>query len=469
MYFHHLGEAMGEQQSIAVAPCSDTFSTRQDTEYFNQQIEDEARLIIFNPWVMLLSQGAFFGVCGLIWLMFEPVVPAFEMKFWCGIMVALLLIIIVFDIAFFKLAPGDPARMRLFRAVDKKQTILFDVVAVGVIGLLLPHGNEAHRMVITAFCVGYVPLQMISDPENTFGNRFSIFAVLGSFTLFLLRYGGPNAGILVGMVVIYGATLFYAAEKFRFVVVEALRNRRELEIFNAQLSDALQEVSRERDAKTRFISSASHDLGQPIQAASLFLEQVMTAHDEIRRNRALGCLASSIESAQSMLGHMLYSMRLEADAVVPVLQKCELRAILQGIVTRFESRATQAGMEIKLDCRERIVCTDSVLLERAVGNLLDNAIVHSGATQLLVSAQFVEKYFSISVADDGVGIAAGDHSGLFDDYSQGSNSRSTTRSGFGLGLASVRRIAGLFGGGVHVENPASGGARFVITLPIDAV
>ena len=79
---------------------------------------------------------------------------------------------------------------RFWRKADKKIPMAFDLVAVGVLMLLYPHGTESLKVLTVAFFVGYVPLQMISDPENAAGNQFSTVAVLGSFAATLL-WNGP--------------------------------------------------------------------------------------------------------------------------------------------------------------------------------------------------------------------------------------------------------------------------------------
>ncbi|MCY7279581.1 MAG: HAMP domain-containing histidine kinase [Sphingomonas bacterium] len=451
---------MGE---ISIGPLASLHPSRPALH--DGSIEDEARLIIFNPWVMLAGQSGFFSVVCLIYFYFIPVVPATPMFVWRTIVLSLFTFVCLFDLAYFILRRRKSRLFHLWHRADKWVTVFFDIVGVGVIWLLLPYGDEAHRIIIVAFCVGYVPLQMISNPENTLGNRISVVAVLGSFAIFLMRQDQIALKILSVMVVLYGAVLYFCAEKFRTIVTTSLASQREIELANRNLFVALNEVSASRDAKTRFIAAASHDLGQPIQAASLFAEQAIEATDAAAKSQALTKVAKAVQSAQAMLTHMLYSMRLEADAVTPMKRGVELATVLHGLAAQYAFQAVQNGMTLDVTATAAMIDTDPILLERAIGNLLNNAIAHSGGTRVWISAKQQNNRMLISIADDGVGIAAEDCASLFDDYSQGSNSRSTTRGGFGLGLASVRRIATLLGGEIRLVSPAETGAEFVLDLP----
>jgi len=114
---------------------------------------------------------------------------------------------------------------------------------------------------------------------------------------------------------------------------------------------------------------------------------------------------------------------------------------------------------------------DVELFERAVANLLDNALKFCppGSTVTLASVVRDGKV-EVSVADDGPGIAAADLPQLFDRFYQSRSSvaPATADGGRGLGLAIVKRIAELHGGDVAVESTVGRGTRVVLSLPMAA-
>lgn len=426
----------------------------------SNELETEARLLVFNPWVMLGGQTMFFAILLLIWLFFRNVVPPAVMVWWVGLAALLASFVVLFDLGFFLRRPGNEELLRFWRAIDKRQTVLFDAIAVAVIWLLLPYGGEAHRIVVVAFCVGYVPVQMISDPENAWGNKVSIVLVLGSFMLFLLLRGGAAMQVLAAMVALYGLVLYFSADAFRSVVVNSLRARRDLQLANTRLAGAVADVSAERDAKTRFIAAATHDLGQPLQAARLFGESAQAADDPAIRSRALGRMLSSIASAQSMLGNMLYHMRLEADAVAPRKATCDLAGLISGLADQHQFGAAAAGAQISVRAAPCHIQTDPVLLERALSNLLQNAIVHARARHIRLIVRTARDKVQMLVCDDGRGIAVTERALIFEDYRQGTGAS----GGFGLGLGSVRRLARLLEGELSLVERRKG-ACFALCMP----
>lgn len=433
-----------------------------------QNTDDQTHLLIFNKWVMVCGHCAYFTVIFLLYLFYRPVVPGGPLNLWLFLSIIIAAYIVIFDIALFLRNPDEAELLSIWRRMDKKHTMLFDAIAVGAILLLLPYGGEEHRLITLAFAVGYVPMQMISDPENIFGNQFSIISVLGAYILYLVAQGQTYSYILATFMVIYGAMLFFASDAFRSVVFEALRNRQMAEAASQKLEIALAEVSAERDAKTRFISAVSHDLGQPLYAAQLFGEQLIGNATEPALIKAENGLARALDNAQKMLRNLLHHMRLEADIVTPNLVQINLHETLNGMAEQYAAEAALAGMKIKYCGGLCLMTTDPVLLERAIGNLIHNAIIHSGGSKLLLGQRTASKAIEIWAIDNGVGIVAGEESIIFQDYVQGKNSKSSVRGGFGLGLASVRRLARLLGGEVMAIRRRNCGAAFRLIIPINA-
>jgi signal transduction histidine kinase len=430
-------------------------------------VDDTAHVLIFNPWITLLGQTAYAAITALIYFLYRPVAPQGAMSVWLFVTIAVWSGVACVNLSFVLRRPNKQELLRIWRAIDKRTPILFDLIAALSIWTLFPHGGPELQLVATAFCVGYVPMQMISDPENTFGNRFSIVAVLCSYAAWLWLNGGLTQQILGVMFILYGAVLFVAADAFRKVVVSAVARKEESERSAEALHLAVAEVSAERDAKTRFIASASHDLGQPLQAANLFAGHLVEARNKTERTSAANGLKRAIDSAQRLLGDMLNHMRLEADAVVPQTADIALGAALSAIAAQFFPAARLAGIELSHVLSSLAVRADSSLMDRAIGNLVANAIAHSGSTKILIGARRTSKsHVSVWVIDNGKGITPSDAVRVFDDYFQSRETHESARGGFGLGLASVRRIAQLLGGDAGLDPRWQKGAAFFITLPI---
>lgn len=430
-------------------------------------VDDTAHALIFNPWVTLLGQVAYAIVTVLIYFLYQPLVAADVMQIWLVVAVCVFTLVACLNLGYLARRPDAQELLRVWRAIDKKVPMLFDLIAALSIWLLFPKGGPDLQLISVAFCVGYVPLQMISDPENTFGNRFSIFAVLGSYVAWLMLNGSTTQQILAILMIIYGSVLFFAADAFRTVVVAAVARREESERSAAALRQAVNEVAAERDAKTRFIASASHDLGQPLQAANLFAGHLSEARNDADRATAVDGIMRAVAGAQRLVGDMLSHLRLEADAVSPRLTDFALGPALQALALQYGPAARIQNVGIRVLPTAFYVAADAALLDRAVGNLLANAITHSGGNKILVGARRGRSgMVTIWVIDNGAGIKMNDRPHIFDDYFQSSSTRDHVRSGFGLGLSSVTRIANLWRGEAGLDDRWCSGAAFYVTVPL---
>jgi len=113
---------------------------------------------------------------------------------------------------------------------------------------------------------------------------------------------------------------------------------------------------------------------------------------------------------------------------------------------------------------KRGVEIDAVLMERVIGNLLENAAKYTPAgTTISIGARADGDTVEFWVADRGPGVPRGKEEAIFKKFERGA--RESTIAGVGLGLAICRAIVEAHGGRIHAENPPDGGARFVVRLP----
>jgi signal transduction histidine kinase len=151
--------------------------------------------------------------------------------------------------------------------------------------------------------------------------------------------------------------------------------------------------------------------------------------------------------------------------------------LLDDIALRFAERAARQGVALRTlpapdgarpDGAAPYARLDVELFERAIANLLDNALKFCarGSTVTLAAVRR-DGRVEVSVADDGPGIPAADLPQLFDRFyqSRATVAPATADGGRGLGLAIVKRIAELHGGDVAVESTLGRGTRVVLTLP----
>ena len=158
-------------------------------------------------------------------------------------------------------------------------------------------------------------------------------------------------------------------------------------------------------------------------------------------------------------------------------QVLDVGELLDDIALRFAARAAQRGVTLVCEApppgaEPAFAALDIELFERAVANLVDNALKFSRpGGRITLSAQAAAAQVQVSVADDGSGIAAADLPQLFNRFYQSRQSvaPATGDGGKGLGLTIVKRIAELHGGEVTVASPPGRGTVVTISLPKVAV
>lgn len=338
------------------------------------------------------------------------------------------------------------------------------VVAWAIWGFF-PYLPETGRMMLAGMFLVCSPAQLIAAPENVAANRFGILASNGSLVLWLALDGTGNAYAMAGFAFVIGLMLFALCGYFPGTIAETVAARLAAEQARTELERALDAVAEERDSKTRFIAAASHDLSQPLQAASLFFDQTLRAPNPAQRDRAADGVRKAFASADQLISHMLNHLRLEADAVDPHLTRVQLGPAMARIAAQFGPAASAAELVIRVVPTRARIRLDRVLFERALGNLVSNAIAHSGASRIVIGARRHGGHIRVWVIDDGCGIARVDAGRVFDDYYRGSDSRAAVKSGFGLGLSSVRRIAKLMDGNAELDARWLNGAAFFLEFP----
>jgi len=224
-------------------------------------------------------------------------------------------------------------------------------------------------------------------------------------------------------------------------------------------------IRADRD-KTRFLAVASHDLRQPMHALGLFaatLEKRLqgSVEEPLVRN-----VMHSIDGLERSFNAMLDVSRLDAGTVEPNIQYFPLRDLFRRLHMHFVGQAEQAGLGLRFSPGGKSVSSDPQLLERIVGNLIQNAIKYTERGGIVVVARSTATHVNVEVWDTGVGIRPEDLPRVFDEFCQVGRERRARAQGLGMGLAIVRRLARLLGHQLTVRSCPGRGTMFRIGIPI---
>ena len=149
------------------------------------------------------------------------------------------------------------------------------------------------------------------------------------------------------------------------------------------------------------------------------------------------------------------------------LEKVELAPLVASIVQTLQHDAAQHGGKLLLDTSPVVMLIDPARIERALVNLVNNAIRYAPGSEISVSVRRVADQVVLTVRDSGPGWPSNDPQSFAAPFVRGEESRSRLSGGSGLGLAIVDAIARAHGGSLKLSAAEGGGAMAQIILPID--
>ncbi|MDR0837375.1 MAG: HAMP domain-containing histidine kinase [Propionibacteriaceae bacterium] len=221
-------------------------------------------------------------------------------------------------------------------------------------------------------------------------------------------------------------------------------------------------LAQSRERQTRLIADAGHELRTPLTSMRTNVELLVAdAQSEMlpkdTRIEILGDVASQLGEFSSLVADLMQlsrETRMEPGHSEPV----DLAEVVTHAVQRVKRRGPGLNFDVQLE--PYLVSGESDTLERAVINLLDNAVKWSpkGGTVSVSLSHGV-----LSVADDGPGIAPEDLPHIFERFYRSDKTRNTP--GTGLGLSIVAHTIDAHGGTVAAGSSPSGGALFTVALP----
>lgn len=204
------------------------------------------------------------------------------------------------------------------------------------------------------------------------------------------------------------------------------------------------------------LAETAHDLRTPVAALRALAETAM--QDPHQRSELL---PRTVRLAGRM-GDIIDGLLVRARLAAGVEQLSMQLVWLDQLVTVVVEDTPSDSARVSLVTAPTMVRADPVLLQRAIGNLLDNAMRHGrapGADQAIVTVTVADG--RITVADQGPGIDPAIGDDLFERFAAGSGS-----AGAGIGLSVVRWVALAHGGDLKVHNGEEGGAIFEFRLPV---
>lgn len=218
------------------------------------------------------------------------------------------------------------------------------------------------------------------------------------------------------------------------------------------------------------IANISHDLRTPLAIIQGYIETLQMKEDTLsleERKDYLSKINSSSERLAKLIAQLFEYSKLEANQIEPQKEPFLISELANDVHRNYQVLAQKKNISLSLNMRSQIplVFADISLVERAIQNLMDNALKFTPeGGEVTVEVKLNKKDVEISIKDSGPGIDKEHQQLVFERYRQTKTGKE--KEGAGLGLAIVRKIMELHNASIKVFSKPNEGTTFSFSLPI---
>jgi signal transduction histidine kinase/ActR/RegA family two-component response regulator len=238
-----------------------------------------------------------------------------------------------------------------------------------------------------------------------------------------------------------------------------------------RVEEMLREVDRRKD---EFLATLSHELRNPLAPIRNALELMRRAGDDRRLTEpALSIMERQFQQLVRLTDDLLDVSRITRNRLELRLETIDLRDVLRSAIETTQPLFDVAGHTLRVSLPPEPVWVDGdfTRLAQAFGNLLNNAAKYTNRGGVItLNAEAIGAEVVVTVADNGIGIAADELPRIFEMFIQSSQGSDHPRGGLGIGLTLAQRLLELHAGHIEARSPGRGsGTTFTTRLPRTAL
>jgi signal transduction histidine kinase/CheY-like chemotaxis protein len=221
-------------------------------------------------------------------------------------------------------------------------------------------------------------------------------------------------------------------------------------------------------AKNQFLTTASHDLRQPVHAMGFLIESIAQRNRDQALTPALDDLRRSVQSATQMFNALLDLSRIESGGVEVRPVPVALNPLMRDLEIVFREEAKSRGLDLRVRASRdgaAVVLADALMLRQSLANLIHNALRYTPKGGVLIGARQRGTDWQLEVWDTGTGVANEDKTKVYSPFYRNQHAWRIDNAGHGLGLAVVARCAQLMGATYGFDSIEGRGSRFWMRLP----
>jgi len=233
---------------------------------------------------------------------------------------------------------------------------------------------------------------------------------------------------------------------------------------DAELRAAKEQAERASRAKSQFLSSASHDLRQPLQTLTLLNGVLARKIENAELLKSVKMQSEALTSMNRLLHTFLDLGRIDAGVIAARITPFPVARLLHSIESEFRPLAETRDLDLRILPCSATIRSDEDLLHQILQNLVANAIKHTEAGRILVGCRRRGGMLRIEVWDSGPGIPREHLDTIFDEFFQLSNPARQADKGYGVGLSIVRSLARTLEHRLDVRSTPGKGSMFAVEV-----
>jgi K+-sensing histidine kinase KdpD len=214
-----------------------------------------------------------------------------------------------------------------------------------------------------------------------------------------------------------------------------------------------------------FMIAITHELKTPIAISKLNLETLQKRKlDDAQQQRLLQNTLQEANRMNALCNNMLLSSQIEAGGYRMTNEEINIAELVQNCVNDFKARFPQRSIESNIT-GDSFAIADTLLIQMAVNNLLDNALKYSSKENKVMVKLLKDKgRLLLYIMDEGPGIADQEKKKVFEKFYRIGNEATKRAKGTGLGLYLTKKIVSAQHGKISIENNHPAGSVFIIQL-----
>lgn len=243
--------------------------------------------------------------------------------------------------------------------------------------------------------------------------------------------------------------------------------------YRESLEEAYQRLKRLDQAKTEFVSIASHQLRTPLTTIKGYISMILEGnYGEVPKKvkEPMKNVFKSNERLINLVNDLLNVSRIESGKLELDLEQASLEKLISEVVEELQLKAEDKDVEIRWEPSQDLpdIRIDYDKIRQVVLNIIDNAISYTEQGEIVVKAEQKDSKVKITISDTGEGMTQQEIEHLFDRFTRGQAGNQLNTKGVGLGLYVGKKFVDMHGGEIWAESEGrSQGSTFHITLPLN--